>query len=103
MICNICIYLYIFVYFFLCNIGWEAPAGYNWEQLPPTPANIALWRKRHEMGDTPFDYRGGEAHDIMIGTHPWYHGQDSHMPHEHHFEDVDADIDAPKHGAHGHH
>ena len=83
-------------FFFL---GWEVPEGYDFEHLPPTPANVALWRKKQDLGDYTWDYLGGDTVDIAQGTHPWYHGQDSHLPHEVHEENVNAPID----DGHGHH
>eukprot|EP01084_Bolivina_argentea_P179500 310169_1 len=50
--------------------GWEVPKGYDFKHLPPTPANVALWRKKQELGHETWDYRMGDTLDIAAGTHP---------------------------------
>eukprot|EP01083_Nonionella_stella_P116846 347584_1 len=63
--------------------GWEVPEGYNWKNLPPTPANVALWRKKQELGHAPWDYKMGDSMDIAAGTHPWTLHVHDHGEHDH--------------------
>ena len=51
--------------------GWEVPQNYDWEHIPPTAANIALWRKRQELGHETWNYTMGESYNIALGAHTW--------------------------------
>eukprot|EP00483_Globobulimina_turgida_P000704 UN00704 len=61
--------------------GWEVPKDYNFKHLPPTPANVALWRKKQELGHLPWDYKMGDTMDIAAGTHPWTAHKHEHGGH----------------------
>lgn len=78
--------------------GWEVPKGYDFHNLPPTPANVALWRKKQDIGGNPWDYKMGEAIDIAVGTHPWT----LHV-HEHEHADHEEEEEEGGHGGGGHH
>eukprot|EP01084_Bolivina_argentea_P141544 248709_1 len=74
--------------------GWEVPKDYSFTSLPPTPANVALWRKKQELGHKEWDYKMGDVIDVAAGTHPWnLHKHD----HSGHGDDDDDD------GSGGHH
>ena len=77
--------------------GWEVPKGYDWHSIPPTPANVALWRKKQDIGHNPWDYKLGDAIDIAAGTHPWTLHAHEH-PHTH-----DEDEEPAEHGSGGGH
>ena len=81
-------------------LGWEVPAGYDWHHLPPRPANVALWRKKQELQGQDYNYLMGEAMNIVVGTHVWYHGQAAH--HDSHGDEDPGMADAAGHGS-GHH
>jgi len=78
--------------------GWEVPKDYSWTALPPTPANVALWRKKQELGHEAWDYKMGESIDIGAGTHPW-----TLHAHEHPHEDHGEEEEGGHGGGGGHH
>ena len=70
--------------------GWEIPAGYDWKHLPPTPGNVALWRKKQDIGHEGWDYKMGDVIDVAAGTHPWTLHAHDHGDHGDHDDDEEG-------------
>ena len=69
--------------------GWEIPKGYDFKNLPPTPANVALWRKKQDIGHSPWDYKMGDEMDIRA-THVWTAHVHDHGEHGGHDEEEEG-------------